>query len=132
MKVQLLFLVGLIANLVDAAITQVGTACTITPLTGTNPDDTPQILDAFKRCGQDGSVTFSEGTFHIGQVMDTLNFRNVEINILGTLIWSTDIQYWLSHSLSVTYAGRSTAWRVGGTNITMRGYGKGTTSYLST
>lgn len=34
------------------------------------------------------------------------------------------MQYWLSHSISVVYAGRSTAWRVGGTNISMRGYGK--------
>jgi galacturan 1,4-alpha-galacturonidase len=40
------------------------------------------------------------------------------------LIWSTDIQYWLRNSISVVYAGRSTAWRVGGVNITMKGYGK--------
>ncbi|TVY81138.1 Alpha-L-rhamnosidase rgxB [Lachnellula suecica] len=108
-----------------ALVTQNGTACTVTPLgTSSTADDTPQVLDAFKKCGQDGSITFSEGTYYIGQIMDTTNLRNVDISIYGTFIWSTNVQYWLSHSISVVYAGRSTAWRIGGTNITMRGYGK--------
>lgn len=108
-----------------ATVTQNGTACTVTPLgTDTAADDTPQILDAFKKCGQDGSITLLEGIYYIRQIMDTTTFRNVDISIYGTLVWSTDVQYWLSHSISVVYAGRSTAWRVGGTNISMRGYGK--------
>jgi len=126
-----LLLALLLSNQALAAITQTGTACTVTPLSptpvpagGKVPDDTPQFLDAFKRCGKDGSVTFTEGNFYLGQVMDTINLQNVDISIYGTLTWSTDIQYWLSHSLTVTYAGRSTAWRLGGKNITMRGHGK--------
>lgn len=91
----------------------------------TAPDDTPQILDAFKQCGKDGRIVFSEGTYNIRQVMNTTDLRNCDIDILGTFVWSGDnIQYWLSHSYSVTYAGRSTAWLFGGTNISMRGYGK--------
>jgi len=108
-----------------ATLTQVGTDCTVTPLgTDSKADDTPQILDAFKKCGQGGTITLSAGTFYIRQIMDTINLRSVDISIYGTLIWSTDVQYWLSHSISVVYAGRSTAWRIGGTDITMRGYGK--------
>jgi len=108
-----------------ATVTQNGTACTVTPLgTDSTADDTPQILSAFQKCGQDGSIIFSAGTYYIGQITDTTNLQNVDISIYGTFIWSTDIQYWLSHSISVVYAGRSTAWRIGGTNITMRGYGK--------
>ncbi|CAK7235344.1 hypothetical protein SBRCBS47491_009261 [Sporothrix bragantina] len=90
-----------------------------------SPDDTPQILDAFKQCGHDGHIVFTEGTYNIRQVMNTTDLRNCDIDILGTFVWSGDnIQYWLSHSYSVTYAGRSTAWLLGGTNISMRGYGK--------
>lgn len=114
-----------------AAVNKAGTACTVTPLSptpipsgGKPPDDTPQLLSAFKQCGQDGSVEFLPGTYYIGQVMDTLDFRNVDISIRGKFVWSTDIQYWLSHSISVVYAGRSTAWRVGGTNITIKGHGE--------
>jgi galacturan 1,4-alpha-galacturonidase len=114
-----------------AAVNKTGTACTVTPLTspGANPaanvDDTPQILSAFQQCGQGGSITFTEGNYYIGQVMDVLNLKNCDISILGTFIWSTNVQYWLSHSISVTYSGRSTAWRLGGTDFTLRGYGKG-------
>ncbi|ERT02091.1 hypothetical protein HMPREF1624_00388 [Sporothrix schenckii ATCC 58251] len=89
------------------------------------PDDTPQILAAFKQCGHDGRIVFSEGTYNIRQVMNTTDLRNCDIDILGTFVWSGDnIQYWLSHSYSVAYAGRSTAWLLGGTNVSMRGYGK--------
>ncbi|KAJ3514052.1 hypothetical protein NLJ89_g2597 [Agrocybe chaxingu] len=118
-----------------ADVVQNGTACTVTPLSptpvpvgGRPPDDTPQFLDAFRRCGttsSGGSVTFTEGDFYLGQIMDVINLQNVDISIYGRLTWSTDIQYWLSRSIPVTYAQRSTAWRLGGTNITMRGHGKG-------
>ncbi len=57
--------------------------------------------------------------------MNTTDLRNCDISIYGKFVWSADnIQYWLSHSFSVTYAGRSTAWLFGGTNVSMRGYGK--------
>jgi galacturan 1,4-alpha-galacturonidase len=97
-----------LAAINSAALNKTGSDCVVTPLGGTS-DDTPQILDAFKQCGKDGSITLSEGTFNIGQVMDKLDFQNCDIHIYGTLIWSTDIQYWLFHSISVVYAGRSTA-----------------------
>ncbi|KAK0727227.1 glycoside hydrolase family 28 protein [Lasiosphaeria miniovina] len=88
-------------------------------------DDTPQILDAFKQCGKDGTIIFQEGTYNIRQVMNTTDLRNVSIEIHGTFVWSADnIQYWLSHSYSVTYAGRSTAWLLGGRDISMRGFGR--------
>ncbi|EAU87862.2 exo-rhamnogalacturonase B [Coprinopsis cinerea okayama7 len=114
-----------------AAVTQIGTACTVTPLSptpvppgGRPPDDTPQFRDAYSRCGRNGSITFTEGNFYIGQVMD-VTLQNCEINILGTITWSTDIQYWLRNSIAVTYAQRHTAWRISGTNIAIRGHGKG-------
>ena len=89
------------------------------------PDDTPQILQAFSQCGKDGTIVFREGTYNIRQVMDTTDLRNVSIEIHGTFVWSADnLSYWRQKSFSVTYAGRQTAWRIGGRDITMRGFGK--------
>lgn len=106
-----------------AALNKTGSTCTVTPL-DTGKDDTPQILDAFKQCGTDGKVVLTEGLFNIGQVMRTTDLNNCDIEIHGTLKWSSDIQYWLRNSISVTYAGRSTAWQLGGVNISLRGFGK--------
>ncbi|KAI0157634.1 glycoside hydrolase family 28 protein [Xylariaceae sp. FL1272] len=127
MKISAL-LITCIASLARAALNVTGSTCTVTPLpattNGQEPDDTPQILQAFKQCGTNGKIVLSDGLFHIGQVMDTLTFNNVDIEIYGTLRWSADIQYWLRSSLPVTYAGRSAAWRIGGTDIRIRGFGK--------
>ena len=89
------------------------------------PDDTPQILQAFSQCKTDSTIIFREGTYHIRQVMDTTDLRNVSIEIYGTFVWSADnLSYWRQKSFSVMYAGRQTAWRIGGRDIVMRGFGK--------
>jgi galacturan 1,4-alpha-galacturonidase len=88
-------------------------------------DDTPQILDAFEQCGQDGSIVFQEGTFYIRQVMDTTNLRNVSIDIYGTFEWpADDLQYWIRNTFSVEYSGLHTSWLLGGSDITMRGHSR--------
>jgi hypothetical protein len=89
------------------------------------PDDTPTILDAFKKCGKDGSILITEGTYNIRQVMNTSGLSNVNIDIYGKLVWSGDnLQYWQQRCFSVTYAGRCTAWLLSGDNIALRGHGK--------
>ncbi|KAI0119439.1 glycoside hydrolase family 28 protein [Daldinia grandis] len=116
-----------LASGASAALNVTGSTCTVTPLPvegGKEPDDTPQILEAFKQCGKDGKVILTEGSFHIGKVMDLKDLSNVDIEIHGTLRWSSDIQYWLRNSIGVEYAQRSTAWRIGGQDISIRGFGK--------
>ncbi|KAL2191827.1 glycoside hydrolase family 28 protein [Thermothelomyces heterothallicus CBS 203.75] len=123
----------------SAALVKEGSRCVVTPISAavasseegglvarqSQVDDTPQILEAFSQCGQDGTIILQEGTYHIRQVMDTTNLRNVSIEIYGTLIWSADnLDYWRRASFDVVYAGRQTAWRIGGRDITMRGFGK--------
>ena len=90
------------------------------------PDDTPQILEAFKQCRQDSAIIIREGTYQIRQVMNTTDLRNVSIELHGaTLVWSADnISYWRQRCFSVTYAGRCTAWLFGGRDVSMRGFGK--------
>ncbi|KAH8908662.1 glycoside hydrolase family 28 protein [Coniochaeta sp. PMI_546] len=104
-------------ELIDRSLSQRDVAATV--------DDTPQMLEAFKKCGKDGTIIFTEGTFNIRQVMNTTDLSNCDISIYGKFVWSADnIAYWQRSTYSVTYAGRSTAWLFGGKNVSMRGYGK--------
>lgn len=40
--------------------------------------------------------------------------------------WGTDIDYWLNNSLPVGYQNQSTAWVIGGDQVTVDGHGYGT------
>ncbi|CAI6336906.1 unnamed protein product [Periconia digitata] len=89
-------------------------------------DDTPAILQAFKDCGQDGHILFTNTTYKVGQAMNTTGLKDVDIELKGTMEWSTDIDYWLNSSLRVGFQNQSTAWYLGGDNIRFFGHGYGT------
>ncbi|KAF2035072.1 pectin lyase-like protein [Setomelanomma holmii] len=57
-----------------------------------------------------------EGNYTIAKVMDILDLENCDISIRGKLTWNDDIQYWLKNIIGLTYAQRSTAWRLGNSN----------------
>lgn len=105
-----------------AGMTRNGTLCTVTP-SGSN-DDSPSLLSAFSQCGQNGQIEVLAGDYTIGKVMDVLNLKNCDISVRGKFTWTDDIQYWVKNSIGVTYSGRSTAWRLGGENFTLRGNGE--------
>lgn len=89
-------------------------------------DDTPAILSAFKECSKDAHIIFANTTYHVGQAMNTTNLKNVDIELKGTLEWSTDIDYWINNSLPIGFQNQSTAWFLGGDNIHFFGHGYGT------
>lgn len=140
MRFSTLFLTLCTAVLPSSAdLVKEGSRCVVTPLSASaasseagelvarqgQVDDTPQILEAFSQCGQDGTIVLEEGTYHIRQVMDLTDLRNVSVEIYGTLIWSADnLDYWRRASPAVVYADRQTAWRIGGRDISIRGFGK--------
>lgn len=107
-----------------------GTKCYVYPESlahgGQPVDDSPSILQAFEVCGINGSVILTDNTFRIDKVMTTTNLLNCDVELHGTMIWSDNVPYWLSHSIGLWYQNHSTAWLFGGTNITFRGFGKGT------
>jgi galacturan 1,4-alpha-galacturonidase len=76
-------------------------------------DSAPAILSAFERCRHNGNIIFHNTTYHIGSIMTTTGLSNVNVDVRGTLIWSTDIQYWLANSLPMGYQNQSTAWYLG-------------------
>ncbi|KAA8570045.1 hypothetical protein EYC84_002382 [Monilinia fructicola] len=58
--------------------------------------------------------------------MNTTGLSNCNIDIHGTLLWSTNITYWLKHSMAFGYQNQTSAWWLGGDNIKVNGYGRGT------
>lgn len=86
--------------------------CHVEP-TENGGDSAPAILSAFEQCGRNGKIIFSNTTYRIDSIMTTVGLHNVEIDVRGTLSWSTDIQYWLANSLPMGYQNQSTAWYFG-------------------
>lgn len=94
-------------------------------------DSAPAILEAFEQCGHNvapdfGKIVFLNETYNIKSVMNTTGLSNVDIDLQGTLLWDTNILYWLNHSLPVGYQNQSSAWLFGGENISWVGHGYGT------
>lgn len=89
-------------------------------------DSAPAIISAFERCGHNGRVIFENSTYNVNSVMNTTGLENCEVDLQGTLLWSTDIDYWLNHSLPVGYQNQSSAWFFGGNNVHFYGNGYGT------
>ncbi|PWN87866.1 putative exopolygalacturonase precursor [Acaromyces ingoldii] len=114
----LLALLWAVAGRVD----QHGSLCRVLP-EGDGQDDSPSIIEAFDKCGQDGSIAFESGApFSVQQVMNTTNLTNCDVDFSGArLVFSTDVAYWLQHSLDVVFQNQSTAWLIGGHNLTIRG-----------
>ncbi|RAH52084.1 exopolygalacturonase B [Aspergillus piperis CBS 112811] len=102
------------------------TKCEVKPGGSSEIDDVPAILNALTTCGSGGRVTFTNHTYYINSVMNTTWLDDVEIDLQGTLLWSTNISYWLNHSLPVGYQNQSTAWILGGKDIVFEGHGYGT------
>lgn len=89
-------------------------------------DDTPSILEAFAACREDGHIIFENMTYYVGTVMNTTGLKNVDIEVKGTLLWSTDVEYWLANSLPVGFQNQTSAWYLGGEGLHMYGHGYGT------
>ncbi|KAK1499281.1 polygalacturonase [Colletotrichum cuscutae] len=101
------------------------TRCVV-PVNGNGSDDTPAILAAFDKCKTDGHIIFENVTYHIGQVMKTVDLNNVKIDIKGTLLWSKNTTYWLANSLPIGYQNQTAAWVLGGKHLDVNGFGYGT------
>lgn len=113
--------------LVEGFVVNNATDCYVYPesLThfGQSVDDAPSILQAFELCGTNGSVIFTNYTFHVNQVMTTTDLLNCNVYLQGELQYSTNIPYWLSHSINVGLQNQSTAWLFGGQNVSFIGQG---------
>ncbi|EQB59401.1 hypothetical protein CGLO_00213 [Colletotrichum gloeosporioides Cg-14] len=99
--------------------------CTV-PANNNGTDDSPAILAAFKECRKGRRIVFSNTTYHVNQMMTTTDLEDTQIEIHGTLLWSNDTDYWLSHPQPTGFQNGSAAWFLGGKNVTVDGFGYGT------
>ncbi|KAL1596828.1 hypothetical protein SLS59_007569 [Nothophoma quercina] len=126
MRIVQLLAVALLALQADASPTQSRQTCSI-KASGTNKtDDVPAIRAAFKKCGRHGKIIFEPTTYYVNSVLNITDLEDVDIDIQGELLWSTDIQYWLNASLPVGYQNQSTAFVLSGNNVRIDGHGVGT------
>ncbi|KAK5082513.1 hypothetical protein LTR70_008206 [Exophiala xenobiotica] len=100
--------------------------CSIPALNNPQGDDSPAILAAFNECKRDGHIIFENTTYYIGIVMKTTGLKDVDIEVKGTLLWSTNIDYWLKNSLFFGFQNQTSAWHLGGDGIHFYGHGHGT------
>lgn len=89
-------------------------------------DSAPAIIQAFQQCGHNGKVIFENTTYNIDTVMEITGLSNVEVDLQGTLLWSTNISYWLNNSVPMGYQNQSTAFVFGGDQVYFHGNGYGT------
>ncbi|KAH7136904.1 galacturan 1,4-alpha-galacturonidase B [Dactylonectria estremocensis] len=100
--------------------------CVISASGSNDTDDAPAVRKAFKKCGHGGRVVFKPTTYFINSVLNVSGLEDVDIDILGELSWGTNITYWLNNSLPVGYQNQSTAFVLGGNNVRINGYNRGT------
>lgn len=114
------------------ALESTSTNTCIVPAAPNGTDSAPAIVDAFQRCGHNpdannrGKVVFTNTTYTVKTVLNTTGLSNVDVELHGTLLWDTNISYWLDASLPVGYQNQSSAWLFGGQGVRWNGFGYGT------
>jgi galacturan 1,4-alpha-galacturonidase len=98
--------------------------CTVLPL-GNRTDDVPQILSAFSRCNNGGTVVFPAGeTYWIAQRLNPV-LHDVTIQWDGTWLFSDDIDMWRNNTYHIDFQNHWTAFALSGERISIDGNGTG-------
>jgi hypothetical protein len=94
---------------------------------GDGSDDSPAIRQAFFECGKNGHITFQEGVvYNVQTTLELTNLSNVQVDLLGTILFSTDVRYWIQNGWYYEFQNISIAMGFSGDNITIDGHGVGT------
>ena len=100
--------------------------CKVCVVPSGSDDDAPQILAAVQQCNNNGTVVFSPGvTYNIGSPLDLTFLKNIDIAILGTVVFKDDPDYWQSLLFRYDFQDSSAMWRFGGEDVNIFGLGQG-------
>lgn len=122
----LLLIIGFGTPLLSSASLDPPLNCII-PAAGDGSDDSPAIQKAFADCGKNGHITFQEGVvYDVQTVLQLQNLSNVQVDLLGTILFSTDVRYWIQHGSYYHFQNISIAMEFSGEGITIDGHGIGT------
>ncbi|KAJ3730589.1 pectin lyase-like protein [Lentinula raphanica] len=108
-----------------SGIQRAGLTCTVSASTN-GTDDAPAITEAFQMCGSNSVILLHDPVYHIESVMNTTGLSNVTIDLTGTMLWGTNLTYWIGAGLPLGYQNATTAWALGGDRIVFEGHGVGT------
>lgn len=90
-------------------------------------NDGPAIEDALNdKCRSKSLVVFPGPVYHINSTMNTTELDDVLIHLYGRLLWTPEVDYWLTVSMPVEFQNQSTVWYFGGDSIVWDGHGEGT------
>ncbi|EJD45802.1 exo-rhamnogalacturonase B [Auricularia subglabra TFB-10046 SS5] len=90
-------------------------------------DDAPAIERALNRdCRSKSLVVFPAPQYKIATIMNTTQLDDVVIHQYGRMLWTPDVDYWLTVSEYVGYRNQSTVWFFGGERVVWDGHGVGT------
>ena len=87
-------------------------------------DDGPNILKAFQKCNNGGTVVL-DADYTIGSPLDLTFLNSVDVAISGTVNFAGDVDYWIEHTFKYAYQTSSAMWRFGGKDVNIYGGGVG-------
>ncbi|KAJ5242000.1 uncharacterized protein N7469_000327 [Penicillium citrinum] len=92
---------------------------------GNGVDDSKNILKALKKCNNGGKVIFDEDkTYTVGTALDMTFLKHVDLEVLGTIQFTNDTDYWQEHAFKQIYQNATTFFQLGGEDVNV--YGGGT------
>ncbi|KAF3400115.1 putative exopolygalacturonase X [Penicillium rolfsii] len=95
------------------------------PSHGDGTDDSANILSTLKKCNNGGKVVFdAHKTYTVGKAMDMTFLKHVDLEILGTIQFTNDTDYWQANAFKQVYQNATTFFQLGGTDVNV--YGDGT------
>lgn len=90
-------------------------------------DDASAIADVLNGdCRKNSIVVLPGPEYHMNSNITTTDLDDVQFHLFGRLLWSTDIDYWLSVSMPVGFQNQSTVWYFGGDKVHWDGHDEGT------
>ncbi|KAI8199042.1 putative galacturan 1,4-alpha-galacturonidase C [Colletotrichum sp. SAR 10_76] len=130
MRVSFALLIGFVFGAlasgggVEVAIVHGRPQCTVTAK-GNNQSDVDNILNAFDRCGNSGSIIFPEKqNYWIDQKLNP-HVKDVQIQWRGEWTFSNNITYWRSNSYFIEFQNHRAAFILTGDGIHIDGHGTG-------
>ncbi|KAI0402327.1 glycoside hydrolase family 28 protein [Xylaria palmicola] len=90
-------------------------------------DSGPALVAAARDCNNGGTVVLlPETTYTIASPTDLTFLKSVDILVLGTVVFSDDVEYWQTRAFAYAYQDSYLFWKFGGEDVNVYGLGIGT------
>jgi galacturan 1,4-alpha-galacturonidase len=90
-------------------------------------DAGPALISAARDCNNGGTVVLlPDTTYTIASPTDLTFLQSIDILILGTVVFSDDVEYWQTKAFGYAYQNTHLFWRFGGRDVNIYGLGIGT------